>query len=100
MKRTYSPEFKVKVARLVIGDDYTLTAACKEFGVGATALRRWVKQLRAEEAGESLAGHKPITPDQQRIRELEAKIHRIERDNEILKKATALLMSDEMRSSR
>ena len=101
MKRTpYSSEFKMKAASLVVDHDYTMAEACKELGVGDTALRRWVKQLRAERSGESLEGHKPITPDQQKIRELEAKIRRIEREKEILKKATALLMSDEMRSSR
>jgi len=36
----------------------------------------------------------PLTPEQQRIRQLEERILRLERDKEILKKATALLMSD------
>jgi len=40
-----------------------------------------------------------LTPDQQRIQALEAHIKRIEREKEILKKATALLMSDSMKSS-
>ncbi len=37
-----------------------------------------------------------ITPDQQRIRELEKQVRRLEEQNTILKKATALLMSDSL----
>ena len=65
-------------------------------GVGPTALRRWVEQLRQERDGKTPERSKAMTPDQQRIQELEAKIRRIEREKEILKKATALLMSDSL----
>jgi transposase len=41
-----------------------------------------------------------MTPDQIKIRELEKKIRHIEEEKEILKKATALLLSDSMRNSR
>lgn len=58
-------------------------------------MEKWVKQLRSSAAGQPLKGA-PITPEQQRIRELEKKIKRIETENEILKKATALLMSDSL----
>lgn len=37
-----------------------------------------------------------MTAEQQRIQELEARIRKIERENDILKKATALLMSDSL----
>ena len=39
----------------------------------------------------------PLTEDKLKIRELEKRIRRIEEEKEILKKATALLMSDSMR---
>ncbi len=38
---------------------------------------------------------KALTPEQQKIQELEARIARLEREKSILKKATALLMSEE-----
>jgi transposase len=68
--------------------------------VGATAVRRWVDQLRSERAGKTPLTSKAMTPDQQRIQELEAKLRRIEMEKEILKKATALLMSDSLHRSR
>ena len=41
-----------------------------------------------------------MTPDQLKIRELEKKIKRIEMEKDILKKATALLMSDSISNLR
>ncbi|WP_082990978.1 hypothetical protein [Gallibacterium genomosp. 1] len=61
--------------------------------MGETALRRWIKQLQAEEQGYVLPGTKPLSPEQQRIRELEQRIKILEEDKEILKKATAIFMS-------
>ncbi len=43
---------------------------------------------------------KALTPEQQTIQELEARINRLEREKAILKKATALLMSDEFNRTR
>ncbi len=43
---------------------------------------------------------KALTPEQQKIQELEARINRLEREKAILKKATALLMSDELDRTR
>ncbi len=67
--------------------------ASRSVGVGETVLRRWVHQLQMERQGVTPQG-KAITPDQQRIQELEARIERLEREKAILKKATALLMSE------
>lgn len=66
--------------------------------VGETALRRWVEQLRLERGGATPMS-KALTPEQQKIQELEARISRLEREKSILKKATALSMSDELERS-
>ena len=66
-------------------------------GVGESAMRRWVKQLKAERGGITPSGSKALTVEQQRIQELQADNQRLEREKDILKKATALLMSDSMR---
>ena len=60
------------------------------FGVEDTMLIRQGKTPKAS----------PITPEQIEIRELRKKLQRIEMENEILKKATALLMSDSLNGSR
>jgi len=97
-KRQFSAEFKQESAELVLEQNYSITEACAATGVGNTALRRWVKQLKEERQGITPVGSKAITKDQKKIQELEKKIKRIEREKEILKKATALLMSDSMKS--
>jgi hypothetical protein len=52
-----------------------------------SALRRWVKQLEAERGG-STPSSKALTPEQQLIKELEARVKRLEQEKFILKKAT------------
>lgn len=47
-----------------------------------------------------LLGSKPISPEQQRIRELENRIKELEEDKEILKKATVILMSLESNDTK
>ena len=98
-RRKISTEFKIESASLVLDKGYTISEACDAVGIGDTAMRRWVNQLRDESQGITPIGSRALTPDQQKIQELEAKIKRIEMEKEILKKATALLMSDTMRSS-
>jgi transposase len=66
--------------------------------VGYSTIGKWVKQLKEERQGKSPKAT-PMTPDQLKIRELEKRIQRIELEKEILKKATALLMSDSLNNS-
>ncbi|KFG94452.1 transposase [Burkholderia paludis] len=92
-RRTFSPEFKRQAASLVVDQGYSHVEASCSVGVGETVLRRWVHQFQMERQGVTPQG-KAITPDQQRIKELEARIERLEREKAILKKATGLLMSE------
>ncbi len=97
-RRSFTSEFKQESACLVLDQGYTMPEASRAVDVGESTLRRWVDQLKAERQGITPVGSKALTPEQQRIQELEAQVKRIEREKEILKKATALLMSDSMRS--
>ena len=95
MKKTrssYSIEFKHEAASLVLDKNYSVAEACRAMGVGYTAMRRWIKQLESERKGITPKA-KAMTQEQQQIQELEARIKQIEWENDILKKATALLMS-------
>lgn len=92
-RRAFTIEFKREAAGLVVEQNYSIKDASNAMGVGQTAMRRWVEQLRHELGGNTLTT-KALTPEQQRIQELEAKLRKVEREKDILKKATALLMSD------
>lgn len=93
-RRTFSTQFKHDAASLVVDQGYTVSQACEAMNVGHTAMRRWVAQLEQERGGLTPVRTKALTPEQQRIQELEQRVHKLEREKEILKKATALLMSD------
>lgn len=98
-RRAFSADFKREAARLVLDQGYSVSEACQSLGVGATALRRWIGQLQSERGGHTPSSP-ALTPEQQRIQELEAKIKSLEQDKAILKKATALLVSDDWKQSR
>jgi len=98
-RRTFTPEFKREAAGLVLDQGYSLTEAARSLDLVESALRRWVNQLQSERGGATPAS-KALTPEQQKIQELEARINRLEREKSILKKATALLMAEEHERSR
>ncbi|GIU40865.1 transposase [Shewanella sairae] len=92
-KPTYTAEFRLEAAQLVIDQGYTVKEAHLAMNVSRSAMEKWVSQLKKERRGISNRAN-PLTPELIKIKELEKKIKRIELEKEILKKATALLMSD------
>jgi transposase len=58
-----------------------------------------VRQLRKGRQGETPKAT-AMTPEQRRMHGLEKQIRRIEMEKEILKRATALLMSNSLNNSR
>ena len=89
----------METAQLVLDQGYTHDEAAKAMGVGFSTVGKWVKQLRQERDGKQIK-QMPMTPEQIEIRELKKRNERLELEKEILKKATALLMSDSMKNSR
>ena len=85
-RRTFSPEFKRSAASLVLDQSYSHIDASQAVGVAESVLRRWVQQLHQERHG--VTPQSPaMTPEQQRIQELEARVERLEREKSILKKS-------------
>ncbi len=98
-RRNFSAEFRLEVAQLVVDQGYTHEEAAKAMNVGNSTVGKWVRQLRQEREGQSPKAS-PMTPEQIEIRELKKRIERIELEKDILKKATALLMSDSLNNSK
>ena len=88
-RRHFEPAVKLQVAKMVRDQGISLNQVCKDMNLVPSAVRRWVVQLDEEVAGRPGVG-KPLTPEQQRIRELEGQIRQLKSDNELLKKASAL----------
>ena len=99
IRRSLTTDFKLEAAQLVTEQGYSFADASRSLGIGETALRRWVSQLQQESVGITPKS-KAMTPEQQRIKELGARIDRLEREKTILEKATALLMSEQMQHTR
>ncbi len=98
-RRTFSPEFKLEAAQLVVDQGYSVDEAAKAMNVSKSAMDKWVRQLKQERIGITPKAS-PLTPEQIEIRELKKRIAELEEHNEIIKKATALLMSDSLKNSR
>ena len=94
----FSPEFRLETAQLVVDQGYTDKEAAQAMGVGYSTIGKWVKQLNEERAGKAPLAT-PMTAEQLEIRELKKKVERLELEKDILKKASALLMSDSMKHS-
>ncbi|ATY82521.1 IS3 family transposase [Aeromonas veronii] len=85
LRRSFTAEFKLEAASLVLDQGYSVPEASRSLDVGETVLRRWVQQLQSERTGTTPIS-KALTPEQQKIQELEARINRLEREKDIPKK--------------
>ena len=98
-RNSFDREFRLEAAKLVVEQKYLIREAAQAMNVGKSTMDKWVRQLKQERQGKSPVGS-AMTPDQRRIKELERQLKRVELEKEILKKATALLMSDSLNGFR
>jgi len=85
-RNTYPTEFKLEAIALVNDQGYTYADAGRALSVNPNLISRWCKE---HDTGKSVfQGHGRLTPDQQRIRDLEKQVRRLEMEKSILKKAT------------
>ncbi|UAA39337.1 IS3 family transposase [Paraneptunicella aestuarii] len=84
-RRTFTQEFKLEAASLVLDQGYSIPEACRALDVGETAMRRWVEQLKKERGGFT-PENKALSAEHRKIQELEARINRLEREKSIFKK--------------
>jgi transposase len=98
-RRTYTPEFKFEAAQLIVKDGYSVRQAAEAINVSKSSIDKWARDLRKEQNGQSFSGS-PLTPDQREIKDLKKRLKRVEMEKDILKKATALLMSDSLKNLR
>jgi transposase len=87
-RRDSDDGFKLQVVKMVKEQGLSVPQVCRDMDLSATAVRRWVSQYEAELSGQPGIG-KPLTPEQQRIRQLEVENLRLKQDNDLLKKASA-----------
>ena len=84
-RRIFDASFKLQIVEMIRVQGLRIGEVCREMKLGETAVRRWLAQADAEQLGLPGIG-KPLSPEQQRIRQLEAENKQLRGDVEILKK--------------
>lgn len=87
-RRDFDAGFKLEVVRMVKDQGLSIDHVCQSMDLVDSVVRRWIKQYETELEGVPGTG-KPLTAEQQRIRQLEAENRQLRSDNDILKKASA-----------
>ena len=91
-KINYTQEQRLDYAKLMINEGYSNKQIMEISGAGSSAVTRWKKQYLEELSGITPEGEKALTPEHQEIQSLKKQLWRAKRDNEILKKATAIFI--------
>ena len=94
-RSTFTLEFRLEAAQLIVKRSYTINASEATMGVGKTTVC-WVRQLKNEHNGIT-SNATLFTSDQ---RKFEKRIKRIEMEKEILTKANPLSMANTMNGLR
>lgn len=84
-RRAFDTSLKLEVVRMIKDQGLSVQNVSETMDIGPTAIRRWVKQYNAEQNGQLGIG-KPLTAEQQRIRQLEQENRQLKGDMDILKK--------------
>ncbi|MGY2183483.1 transposase, partial [Pseudomonas agarici] len=83
-RRTFDDSFKLQVVKMITDQGLAVSQVCRDLNLVDSAVRRWVQQYESEQLGQAGIG-KPLTPEQQRIRQLEQENRQLKMDNDVLK---------------
>lgn len=90
-RRKFTDEFRESAVKLVIVQNRRVADVARSLGVDPSSLRLWIKRARSK-------GGMPAGTQQDlvaRNRELEAQVHQLQIEREILKKAAAFFAKEQ-----
>lgn len=87
-RKTFDISLKLEVVRMIKEQGLSVQNVSETMSIGPTAIRRWVSQYDADQGVQPGIG-KPLTAEQQRIRQLEQENRQLKGDVELFKKASA-----------
>jgi len=88
-RKQYTREFRMEAVQLLKSSGKSARQLEFELGIGAGNLWRWRQQLEADGA-DAFPGHGRLTPEQERLRQLERENEILRQERDILKKAIAI----------
>jgi transposase len=89
--RKYPPELLERGARVVIESGRPIAHVARDLGVPPVTLRRYVRQL---EADEGLRPDLPSSEEREEIKRLRREVYELRRANEILKAASVFFATE------
>jgi transposase len=90
-RRSFTPEYKEQVAKMVVEESRAIPSTAREIGVNQQTLRNWINDYRRNHAGDE----PPLTiSDRARLRELEREVRELRLEKEFLGKAAAFFASE------
>ncbi len=88
-RRGYTREFKLEVLQLLETSGKTADGLEKELGIGKGCVSRWRKEFGGN-GDAAFPGQGRLSPEQQRVRDLERENEILRQERDILKKAVAI----------
>ena len=94
IRKTFTQEQKFQYAKMIVEDGYSNEKVAEIANACKSAVGRWKRQYLQEKQGVTSTLKPALSPEHQEIQRLKKELARAKRDNEILKKATALFAQD------
>lgn len=97
-KKTYTKEFKVGAARMVVDEKMKPSQVARDLGVSDGSITKWVKDYR-KHGGGAFPGKGLLVPVDQEKRDLEKRLRRAEMERDLLKKTIAFFAELDRKST-
>lgn len=88
-RKSYSKEFKLGAARMVVDEKGRPSEVARNLGVSAISVSKWVTDYKRSGNG-AFPGKGFVTPEEDRIRKLEKENRRLTMERDLLKKTIVL----------
>ncbi len=88
-RKQYTREFKLETVQLLERSGRSASELERDLDIGRGSLWRWQREFVAD-GEDAFPGHGRLTPEQDRLRQLEREIEVLRQERDILKKAIAI----------
>ena len=95
-RRSYTEEFKKDAVELSFNSDKTIKEIAEDLGISYGNLTRWRREYKQKgDLAFPGNGNQKLSPEQQKMKELEDKLKEAKLERDILKKAVAIVCYEE-----
>ena len=94
-RRSFTPEYKAEVVRLVAAGDRTVGQVARDLELTETSVRAWVRQSHIDSGkGKGAAAGALTTAEREEFAALKREVKTLRMERDILKKATAFFAKE------